>query len=47
MPLVPKTRRAPKRAPVANSFLVPKILLAILAGGVFAAAVAQLPILLN
>ena len=45
MPLVPKKR--PKRAPVSNMLLVPKILLAIMAGGVFAAAVAQLPILLK
>ena len=37
----------PKRAPVSNMLLVPKILLAIMAGGVFAAAVAQLPILLK
>jgi hypothetical protein len=47
MLLVPKTRRVPKGAPVSNSLLVPKIFLAILAGGVFAAAVAQLPALLN
>ena len=47
MPLVPKKRLVPKRAPVSNMLLVPKILLAIMAGGVVAAAVAQLPILLK